>query len=145
MESMVLGAAFSSLALVWSAYSRVRSNKERCGQLKSRCDLIYDRLHSLLLRHSSPTPNGNQSRNANLDERIVRRVKDLEETFKMTAVTITKVGGQNYLISVLKSEENAALIEDTQRALTELVSLMTVSRFTILSVKHSYTYRADPI
>lgn len=147
MESMALGAAFSSLALVWSAYSRVKSNKERCAQLAARCELIFDRLHAMVMQQQQQSPgrasgsgsssSGSSSRTsahaALLDERIRQRVRELELTFRKTADTIARVGGQNYLVSVLRSEENAAAIEDMQRALTELVSIMTVCDTDIFS------------
>lgn len=49
-----------------------------------------------------------------------------------TADTITKVGQQSYVVSLLRTEENTALIEDAQRALTELITILSVSSATIM-------------
>lgn len=58
-------------------------------------------------------------------------------TFKLTADTIAKVGQQGLLVSLLRSEENAALIQDCQHALTTLVSVLNVSQSLYLLVIHN--------
>ena len=53
--------------------------------------------------------------------------------FTLTAETIRKVGEQSYVTSLLRTEENAALLEDAQRALTELITILSVWPSRLLS------------
>ncbi|KAI5124913.1 hypothetical protein M0805_007341 [Coniferiporia weirii] len=116
----VLSTALTSLSVIYQAYAKVKSNKERCRQLVERCQLIVDRLQAILL--------------SNNDSGVLRRVKNLEHTFRLTADTITKVGKQSYIASTLRSEENAALIEDSQHALIELVSILSLEQIIDVSI-----------
>ncbi|KAL5488110.1 hypothetical protein ACEPAI_6218 [Sanghuangporus weigelae] len=118
VETTALLNVLSALTTVYTAYSLIKSNKERCKQLVDRCEVIAKRLEAILaMKH---------------DARIVSRIGDLERAFKKTADTITKVGQQGYVTSLLNTEENAALIEDAQRALTELITTMSLE--TIIDV-----------
>ncbi|KAL5527330.1 hypothetical protein ACEPAG_6121 [Sanghuangporus baumii] len=118
VETTALFNVVSALSTVYTAYSLIKSNKERCKQLVDRCEVIAKRLEAIL--------------KVNNDARIVSRIGDLEKAFKKTADTITKVGQQGYVTSLLNTEENAALIEDAQRALTELITTMSLE--TIIDV-----------
>ncbi|THH08638.1 hypothetical protein EW145_g2572 [Phellinidium pouzarii] len=132
LESMVLSTVLTSLSVVYQAYAKIKSNRGRCEQLVGRCQLIVDRLHSTLL--------------SNNDTAVMGRIKDLERTFRLTAETITKVGQQNYIVSVLRTDENAALIEDSQHALTELVTILTLEQIIDVSTwqrEYEVAYRRD--
>ncbi|OCB84417.1 hypothetical protein A7U60_g8401 [Sanghuangporus baumii] len=118
VETSALLNVLGALSTVYTAYSLIKSNKDRCKQLVDRCEVIAKRLEALLT--------------VNNDARIISRIGDLEKAFKKTADTITKVGQQGYVTSLLNTEENAALIEDAQRALTELITTMSLE--TIIDV-----------
>jgi hypothetical protein len=47
MSSIVLGAAFAAVQLVYQAYSKVKTNKARCARLVERCQFIVDRLECI--------------------------------------------------------------------------------------------------
>ena len=47
--------------------------------------------------------------------------------FKKTATTIREVGQQGAIKSLLRSDENALRLEDCQFALSELITLLSVS------------------
>ena len=48
-------------------------------------------------------------------------------TFRKTADTITLVGQQSWVTSLLRTQENSAAIADTQHELTQLISVLNVS------------------
>lgn len=48
IESSILTSAFTSLSIVYQAYSKIKSNRERCGQLVERCQLVVDRLQAIV-------------------------------------------------------------------------------------------------
>ena len=47
--STVLSAALAALALVYQAYTTVKSNRERCSQLVQRCQAVVDRLEAMTM------------------------------------------------------------------------------------------------
>ena len=52
-ESMALTTIGSALALVYQAYSKIKTNKERCKMLYDQCLLINNRLEAYVTRNSN--------------------------------------------------------------------------------------------
>lgn len=47
----VLGTALAALALVYQAYTTVKTNRERCAHLVQRCQAVVDRLEAIMVVH----------------------------------------------------------------------------------------------
>lgn len=54
-------------------------------------------------------------------------INELSRAFRKTAETIHDVGHQGVIKSLLRSDDNALRLEDCQHALSELVTLLSVS------------------
>lgn len=50
VSGAVLNTAFASLSLVYQAYVKIKTNKERCAQLLDRCQQVVYRLQEIVVK-----------------------------------------------------------------------------------------------
>lgn len=105
--------------------------------LYDQCLLINNRLEAYV------------TRNSNLDscQRMLQwKLKEMQRTYQYAAETIEKVGTQSCIMALLKTEENAALITDTQYSLNQLVSVLALEHAIDVAGwqrKNSIAYKKD--
>ncbi|THH19862.1 hypothetical protein EW146_g1406 [Bondarzewia mesenterica] len=112
MSGAALNTVIASVQLVYHAYVKVRTNRERCARLVERCQMVVDRLQRLVA--------------TNGDGSVRDRIHQLETAFEYVAQTIIAVGCQGVITSLLHSDANALQVEMCNNALTELIALFSL-------------------